>query len=345
MTKNDNSDSYHLIAVIVICLFGIIIYSNTLKSSFVFDDLQNITLNPYIRLTNLDLEKILNAGFKSINSNRPLANISFAVNYYLGKYDVKGYHIVNIFIHIMNGILVYFLARITFKQLSDIGIFTTSKSPDFTISFISLFAALLFTAHPIQVQSVTYIVQRMNSMAAMFYFLSLTFYIYGRLSLTIWKRRAQWAGCFVSWILALGSKEIAVTLPLVLFLYEWYFFQDLSKEWLKQNLKYFIILVILLVPVAYMFLGPNPIDTLLGSYAYRDFTIIFKMGSFKKGMMCVLYGELVYLFCTQAIRLFYMRNIFLEFVLTNNNTYSYSLFPSFLAFSRYPHALFELTHD
>jgi hypothetical protein len=61
--------------------------------------------------------------------------------------------------------------------------------------------------------------------------------------------------------------------------------------------------------------------------------------------MCVLYGELVYLFCTQAIRLFYMRNIFLEFVLTNNNTYSYSLFPSFLAFSRYPHALFELTHD
>lgn len=261
------------IFIIIIAAIGTIIYSNTLKSPLVFDDLQNITKNPYIRLTHLNLEKIYDAGFKSFASHRPLANISFAVNYYLGKYDVKGYHIVNIFIHIMNGILVFFIARITFKQLSDIGILTISKSHNFTISFVSLFAALLFTAHPIQVQSVTYIVQRMNSMAVMFYFLSLILYIYGRLSLTIWKRWAQWVACFVSWILALGSKEIAATLPLVLLLYEWYFFQDLSKDWLKQNLKYFIILIVLIVPVGYMFLGPNPIDTLLRPYAQRDFTM------------------------------------------------------------------------
>ena len=119
------------------------IYSNMLKSSFIFDDAQNITINPHIRLNYLDLEKIFNAGFKSFASHLPLANISFAVNYYLGKYDVKGYHIVNIFIHVMNGILVYILARITLMQLSDIGILPISKSHDLTISFISLFSALL----------------------------------------------------------------------------------------------------------------------------------------------------------------------------------------------------------
>jgi len=116
MTKNENPNSYHLIAIFAICLFCIIIYSNTLKSPFVFDDIPNITINPYIRLTHLDFEKIFNVGFKSPCSHRPLANISFAVNYYLGKYDVTGYHIVNILIHLLNGILVYFLARITFRE-------------------------------------------------------------------------------------------------------------------------------------------------------------------------------------------------------------------------------------
>jgi len=83
MTKNKHPDSHHLIAVFAICLFGVIIYSNTLKSPFVFDDSQNITKNPYIRLTHLNLKKIFNAGFKSFAANRPVANISFAVNYYL----------------------------------------------------------------------------------------------------------------------------------------------------------------------------------------------------------------------------------------------------------------------
>jgi len=109
-------------------------------------------------------------------------------------------------------------------------------------------------------------------MAVMFYLLSFVLYIYGRLSQIGWKRWTLWGSCFVSWILALGSKEIAATLPFILLLYEWYFFQDLSKDWLKKNLRYFLGLIVLLGLVAFIYLGGLPFDKIMG-YTHRDFTI------------------------------------------------------------------------
>jgi len=265
-------NTFHLWAVLTICLLAIIIYSNSLNCAFVFDDEPTITENSFIRLTELSFEQLSVAASKSPHVNRLVANVSFAVNYYLDKYNTTGYHIVNILIHILNGILVYIFTLLTLKQ-SGIAAPEHSRSPQFSTAYISLFAALIFTAHPIQVQSVTYIVQRMNSMAVMFYLLSLIFYIHARSTLIRWKRWTQWSGCLLCWILALGSKEIAATLPLVLLLYEWYFFQNLSKDGLKQNLIYLIGLVVLLGLTAYMFLGSNPLDGILGSYIKRDFTL------------------------------------------------------------------------
>jgi Tfp pilus assembly protein PilF len=265
-------NTFHLWAVLAICLLAVIIYSNSLNCDFVFDDQPTITENSFIRLTELSFEKLSDAAFKSPHANRLVANVSFAVNYYLGKYNTIGYHVVNIIIHILNGILVYIFTLLTLRQVS----ITTpghSRPSQFSTAYISVFAALIFTAHPIQVQSVTYIVQRMNSMAVMFYLLSLIFYIHARLTTIRWRRWTQWFGCLLCWILALGCKEIAATLPLVLLLYEWYFFQNLSKDRLKQNLIYSIGFIILLGLAAYMFLGSNPLDGILGSYIKRDFTL------------------------------------------------------------------------
>ncbi len=268
-----NLNTFHRWAVLAICLLAIIIYSNSLNCAFVFDDQPTITENSSIRLTELSFERLSVAAFKSPHVNRLVANVSFAFNYYLGKYNTVGYHVVNILIHILNGILVYIFALLTLKQ-AGIAAPGHSRSYQFSTAYISLFAALIFTAHPIQVQSVTYIMQRMNSMAVMFYLLSLILYILARLTLIRWKRWIQWAGCLLCWILALGSKEIAATLPLVLLLYEWYFFQNLSKDRLKKNLIYLIGLVVLLGLAIYIFLGSNPIDGILGSYIKRDFTLV-----------------------------------------------------------------------
>ena len=267
-----NFNAFHPRAVLALLLFGLLIYSNTFNCGFVFDDQQNIIENPYIRISDLSFENLYKAAFKSPMHSRPAANISFAVNYYFGRYNVVGYHVINILIHLINAILVYFLASVTFRHI-DIPKLNTFRSPEVAIACMSLFAALIFIAHPIQIQSVTYIVQRMNSMATMFYLLSLILYIGGRSTIVRWKRWIQWAGCLLCWFLALGSKEIAATLPLVLLLYEWYFFQDLSKNWIKHNFKYFMGLIAVLALTAFIFLGADPLERILGSYAHRDFTL------------------------------------------------------------------------
>ncbi len=264
---------HHLLSVCSIIFLCILIYSNSLNSPFAFDDSPNIENNPYIRISELDFQKISDAGFKSISYNRPLANISFALNYYFGKYDVTGFHVVNIIIHIINGILVYFFSLITIKQTSNIPDQNFPHVRSASIQVMSLFAALIFIAHPVQTQSVTYIVQRMNSMAAMFFLLALILYINGRLSRIKWKRWALFLGCFLSWVMSLGCKETAGMLPFIILLYEWYFFQDLRLGWLKQNIKYFIGLFVVLIILVLIYLGKSPFDKILSSYAHRDFTM------------------------------------------------------------------------
>jgi len=212
-----------------LALLVLLIYSNTLGGPFIFDDSHNIRDNPHIRLSRLTLEGITRAGLESPSSNRPVANISFALDYYFHQYNILGYHLVNILIHAATAILLYLFVK------------TTLSIPSLSSRYahhgwIAFFAAFIWLAHPIQTQSVTYIVQRMNSMAAMFYVLSFLLYAKARLAGEKRKKWALFAGCILSGILSLGSKEIAATLPFFIFLYEWYLFQDLSWTWLKRHL-------------------------------------------------------------------------------------------------------------
>jgi tetratricopeptide (TPR) repeat protein len=240
---------------------------------FVFDDQDNIQNNQYIRITELNLAGLYDAAFKSLHSARPLANVSFALNYYSGGYDVTGYHLTNIIIHVINGILVYFITLFTFKQILKIKNITLKGDLEISISLIAFFSACLFVVHPVQVQSVTYIVQRMNSMASLFYFLSLLLFIIGRNIEVKTKRVLFWLGCLCSWMLALCCKQTAATLPLIIFLYEWYFYQDLNKGWLRKNAKYFIGIVLLLSLLSLVYLGGDPFARIMADYKFREFTL------------------------------------------------------------------------
>ena len=280
-----------LLSIVLLLVFAT--YANTLRAPYLFDDEINIAQNPHIRLQDLSFKNLLKAGFESPASNRPVANISFGLNYYVGGSDVFGYHLVNIIIHMTTGLLLFFLMKTTL-QLSGWtgGDFSALKAADggsepargwrsLDASVVSFWAAALWLVHPVQTQSVTYIVQRMNSMAALFFVLSLLLYVQGRISQ---KRRsdslrplsippAVWfGGSLAGGLLALGSKEIAGTLPFVVFLYEWYFFQDLSRSWLKRNLIYAVLILAIFFGVFYAYLGSNPFDKILDTYATRDFT-------------------------------------------------------------------------
>jgi len=286
--------------IFVFITIGFLIYSNTLNSPFVLDDTNHITNNPNIRLISLNVEGIKEACFLNDNPSRPLPRISFALNYYVHRYDVAGYHLFNIFIHITTGILLFYFIRYTLSINRQSNTSLIDEEKDNGLSFkkktsqqwVSLFAALLWLVHPLQTQSVNYIVQRMNSMAAMFSMLSFLLYIIGRtkqrylssnkyanIQLPANKRQDNWivyllyTGSLLSGIMAFASKETAIILPCMMFIYEWFFFQDLSFVWLKRYLTLVVALFTALYILIFLYLGDHPVNIIFAGYNLYDFTL------------------------------------------------------------------------
>ena len=167
--------------------------------------------------------------FFSGTSYRPVAFLSFALNWYAGGDQVTGYHIVNIFIHILcAGFLYSFLLSLLKSPVLIDRFYDDDKN-------IALLAAILWAVHPIQTQAVTYIVQRMALLAALFYLAGMLCYVRARLDTDNWRRSGLYAGCVCCLALAVGSKENAVVLPLSLGLVEIIFFQDLSNPYNRKK--------------------------------------------------------------------------------------------------------------
>jgi tetratricopeptide (TPR) repeat protein len=253
----------------IFAIAAFLLYANTLDAPFVLDDRHNIEANPYVRLNTLTWNGIVDAGFKGPSSNRPVANISFALNHYLHQLHPTGYHAINILIHSATGIFLFLFL----ETLLSTGALRSSHETSRWIAFI---AALIWLVHPLQTQSVTYIVQRMNSLAAMFYVLSLLLYAKARLVDDARKRWSLFSGCVLAGTLALGSKESAVTLPVFIFLYEWYFFQDLGKKWLKIHLRYVAAILLFLALAGLVYLGMSPWEHIksFNDFAGGEFTLV-----------------------------------------------------------------------
>ena len=230
-------------AVLFFPLLAFILYSNALDSNFVFDDYNNIEANQAVKMTELTWDSLVKAGTEGKLKTRPLPNITFALNYYFGKLTTRGYHFVNILIHAINGILLYLLFTYTFQT-------PVLKKKYGYAGFIPLAAAAIWLAHPVQVQSVTYIVQRMNSMATMFYILAMLCYILARMNTSGRNKLTLFGISFFSTILGLGSKEIVASIPFSLLLFEFLFFQNFEFLWLKKNLSKIAILLSFFILVA-----------------------------------------------------------------------------------------------
>jgi tetratricopeptide (TPR) repeat protein len=203
-------------------------YAGTLTGPFVFDDEHNILHNPHLRIETLSPQALYAAAFQSPIPTRPVANVSFALNYMLSGYNVVGYRLVNVLVHVLNGFLVFALATVTLRLAG--GLRDARRAP-----MIAAAAAALWMLHPLHTQSVAYIVQRMTSLATLFFLLSLVCYAHARLCPS--PRRRSWliAACVVAGLLAFGTKQIAATLPPCIFLYEWFFFRGADPGWLRRN--------------------------------------------------------------------------------------------------------------
>ncbi|MCK5237335.1 MAG: hypothetical protein KAR06_10145 [Deltaproteobacteria bacterium] len=209
------SKYFHVGISALITALIFIVYSNTFNASFHFDDIPQIVENYLIRdLGNLG---------QILSGARGVTMATFALNYAVGGLDVTGYHIVNTLIHAVNAILAYFLVY---------NILTLITKDSFEwCKKIAAYSALIFAVHPIQTQSVTYIVQRMESLSSMFYLIALYLFIRAVKSSKSRVRVAMYVAVVFSFFLSFKSKEIAITLPALLLLMDYFFVsgRDLSK--------------------------------------------------------------------------------------------------------------------
>lgn len=260
------------LVVLAVAALVFVLYSQILHAPFQYDDIKNIRDNPKIRITELSPGALFDAGFYSLASNRPVANISFAVNYYFQGYHVEGYHAVNILIHLITGLFLFLLVRDTvmiIKMRSLSHLVSDVVNP----SVVAFSVALIWLVHPLNTQAVSYIVQRMTSMEAMFYILSMLSYVKGRVKQVGTFKWLMYGVSFFSGLLAMGSKEIAATLPFFILLYEWYFFHNMDTSWLKRHYPVLLALVAVGTVLGLNFLGWSPTKIILTGYSTRDFTL------------------------------------------------------------------------
>lgn len=263
-------------AIFTVCALTIVLlslYSNSLDSSWHLDDKPNITDNPRIHLSLLEWEGIKRALYSDRKNPealyRPVVSLSFAFNYYMGGLDVTGYHLVNLMIHLLAAIFLFLFIYGTLN-LPSVKDRYGSKS-----YLIALLGSFMWAIHPIQSQAVTYIVQRMASIAGMFYVMGMFFYLKARTAAGKKKRAAFFASCLLSFMLALGSKENACLFPISVLFYEILFFQGEEDRFLSRNVKLILLCTALtgLVLVAYLITREGSLLSFLSGYRERPFTL------------------------------------------------------------------------
>ncbi|MFH2098820.1 MAG: tetratricopeptide repeat protein, partial [Pseudomonadota bacterium] len=247
---------------------SLVLYANSLHGPFVLDDIHSISKNPGIQISDLSPRSLVQAATAPFSPNRPVPKLSFGIQAFASGQDPYAFHLVNVLIHALTGMLLYLLLRLTWARAPAL---PEDRSAGF---WVPLAATALWLVHPVQTQSVAYIVQRMTSLAALFYVASILCYARGRLSGTRGAKAGWFLGCAACGAAAVGSKEIAVTLPVFLFLYEWFFFQDLSGRWLVRKLPALGVLVAGAVAVLLVYTDFDPMGRILRSYENRDYSLI-----------------------------------------------------------------------
>ncbi len=210
---NDSRGSFSVLPPLLIAAVVIAAYSNSMIGPFVFDDFDSIVKNKSIRSV-WPLSQSLWAAQDAPTAGRPVVNLSFALNYAAGKFNVFGYHLVNVVLHCFNAAILFAFTRRTLVRVR-----WGQEQPGLAW-WASIAIAALWALHPIQTETVSYITQR-TELGMAFFFLA-TMYTASR----VWDAESRIAkmvwqsACIGSCALGMGSKEVMVVAPLMVVLYD-----------------------------------------------------------------------------------------------------------------------------
>jgi tetratricopeptide (TPR) repeat protein len=270
-------------APILLALALLAAYWGSFRVPFHFDDGPAIIDNPTIRHL-WPLSTVLQppSDFGTTVNGRPLVNLTLALNYAVGGTDVRGYHVVNFAIHLLATLTLFGIARRTLKlgtsgaanggQQGSPGprsspvprvsaVVSASELrrairhltlPDRDATMLAFVIALLWALHPLQTESVTYVVQRAESLAGLFCLLTLYWFIRGLHS----PRRTLWFGwSMASCLLGAATKETAAIAPLLVLLYDRTFSAGTFAAALRQRGRYYLGLAVAWLVLAALILS------------------------------------------------------------------------------------------
>jgi protein O-mannosyl-transferase len=207
---------HRLLSSAAIVLAGVLAYASAFPGAFVFDDTPNVAENPHL---DRPLSFLPGGAGYAAQPNRALTFATFALDRAVAGSDPSFHRGVNVAIHVANALLVLALVLAAFQAPRLRG---SALAPGAWA--VGLAAGLLFVTHPIQTQAVTYVVQRLASLATLLYLATAVLWLRWR------NAREAGAGGPAPWlpfaaalvvaILATRTKEIAFTLPFALLLLE-----------------------------------------------------------------------------------------------------------------------------
>src|SRR5580658_8634783 len=202
---------------------GVIAYARSFSVPLLFDDESSIAGNPTLR----HLSTAFWPPTEATVGGRPFLNLSLAVNYAVSGTAVWSYHAVNLAIHILAGLTVFGIIRRTLERQA------YPKA-----SLVAFAASLLWILHPLQTESVTYVVQRAESLMGLLYLLTLYYFIRG--AATNGPRRRLWYALSVgACLLGMATKEVMVSAPLIVLLYDRTFIAGSFREaWRLRRREY-----------------------------------------------------------------------------------------------------------
>lgn len=222
----------------------IAVYWKTLTNPFLFDDELSIVSNGTIREL-WRLNAVLSPPVGTPVAGRPVVNLTFALNYAVGALDVRGYHVVNIAIHIYTALVLFGFVRRTFDSPALVARFGERATG------LAFAVAMLWALHPLQTEAVNYLTQRTESLMSLFYLLTLYCAVRG---LEQGSSRWSLAGAVVC-AAGMACKESMVSAPLMLVLHDRvFFFASFRASWKARWPMYagagaaWLVLLVLMMP-------------------------------------------------------------------------------------------------
>jgi tetratricopeptide (TPR) repeat protein len=264
-----------LFSIMSLTILVFMTYGHTFDASWHFDDGPNIVQNRRLHMTNFNWSQIketfmaIPEGTKNIVTIRPVSRLSFGMNYLLGRDRVQGYHLVNISIHLIATVFLFLTIYHTLRLPS----LKAKYGPN--AYFIALLSTAFWALNPVQTQAVTYIIQRMAGMAAMFYVMALYLYIRWIKAKKRYLKYSYLFLCLLTALLSFGSKENALTLPLILIIYHVLFIRHQPGGGFRKDLILLGISFLFLLTLGIVLLslfGTN-MEALFGLYEIRPFSL------------------------------------------------------------------------